>query len=119
MPDLIDDGTWREAALARTSEGFVMNRGLSSVYMLMATAHRYAIGYIEQASVPLSPPTRRTQMSNGRAFVQEQFRKICESKARLRMHSYGLPLPLRLAPSLLTFPPHRLARRVLRLEPCL
>ena len=29
MPDLIDDGTWREAALARTSEVFVTNRGSS------------------------------------------------------------------------------------------
>jgi len=51
MPDLIDDGTWREAALARMSEVFVTNRGLRPMYMLMARAHRYAIDYIEQAPV--------------------------------------------------------------------
>jgi hypothetical protein len=51
MPDLIDDGTWREAALARMSEAFPTNRGLWPMYMLMAGAHRYAIDYIEQAPV--------------------------------------------------------------------
>ena len=51
MPDLIDDGNWREAALARMSEVFVTNRGLRPMYMLMARAHRYAIDYIEQAPV--------------------------------------------------------------------
>jgi hypothetical protein len=51
MPDLIDDGTWREAALARMSEAFPSNRGLWPMYRLMAGAHRYAIDYIEQAPV--------------------------------------------------------------------
>jgi len=100
MPDLIDDGTWREAALARMSEVFVTNRGLRPMYLLMASAHRYAIDYIEQAPVIVLAAARgnadvsRTE----RAFIQEQFRKMCQSKARLRdvMHSYGLPLPLRL-----------------------
>jgi PcfJ-like protein len=99
MPDLIDDGTWREASVARMSEVFVSNRGLRPMYMLMARAHRYAIDYIEQAPVIVlaaahgSAHVRWTE----RAFIQEQFRKMCESKARLRdvMHSYGLPLPLR------------------------
>ena len=38
MPDLIDDGTWREAALARMIEVFPTNRGLWPMYMLMAGA---------------------------------------------------------------------------------
>jgi hypothetical protein len=32
MPDLFDDGTWREAALARMSEAFPTNRGLWPMY---------------------------------------------------------------------------------------
>jgi hypothetical protein len=34
MPDLIDDGTWREAALARMSEVFVTNRGLRPMQVI-------------------------------------------------------------------------------------
>jgi hypothetical protein len=49
MPDLIDDGTWREAALARMIEVFPTDRGLRPMYVLMARAHRFAIDYIEQA----------------------------------------------------------------------
>ena len=95
MPDLIDDGTWRGAALGRMSEAFPTNRGLWPMYMLMARAHRYAIDYIEQAPVIVLAATRD---EGDPAFIQEQFRKMCESKAQLRdvMRSYGLPLPLRL-----------------------
>ena len=100
MPDLIDDGTWREAALARMSEAFPTNRGLWPMYRLMAGAHRYAIDYIEQAPViVLAAAHGNAHVSwSERAFIQEQFRKMCESKAQLRdvMRSYGLPLPLRL-----------------------
>ena len=92
--------TWREAALARMSEVFVTNRGLRPVYLLMASAHRYAIDYIEQAPViVLAAAHGNAHVSwSERAFIQEQFRKMCESKAQLRevMRSYGLPLPLRL-----------------------
>ena len=59
MPDLIDDGAWRDAALARMSDVFVTNRDLRPMYMLMARAHRYAIDYIEQAPVP--PALRRVR----------------------------------------------------------
>ena len=64
------------------------------MYRLMAGAHRYAIDYIEQAPVIVLAATRDGE----HAFIQEQFRKMCESKAQLRevMRSYGLPLPLRL-----------------------
>ena len=100
MPDLIDDGTWREAALARMSEAFPTNRGLWPMYRLMAGAHRYAIDYIEQAPViVLAAAHGNAHVSwSERAFIQEQLRKMCESKAQLRdvMRSYGLPLPLRL-----------------------
>ena len=100
MPDLIDDGIWREAALARLSDVFATNRGLRPMYMLMASAHPYAIDYIEQAPVIVLAAARgNAHLSlTGRAFIQEQFRKMCESKAQLRdvMRSYGLPLPLRL-----------------------
>ena len=100
MPDLIDDGTWREAALARMSKAFPTNRGLWPMYMLMAGAHRYAIDYIEQAPViVLAAAHGDAHVSwSERAFIQETFRKMCESKAQLRdvMRSYGLPLPLRL-----------------------
>ena len=34
MPDLIDDGTWREAALARMSEVLVTNRGLRPMQVI-------------------------------------------------------------------------------------
>jgi hypothetical protein len=63
MPDLIDDGTWREAALARMGEVFPINRGLRPIYLLMASADRYAIDYIEQA--PYSPPRAATHTSQG------------------------------------------------------
>ena len=100
MPDLIDDGTWREAALARMSDVFVTNRGLRPMYMLMARAHRYAIDYIEQAPVIVLAAARGNAYVSGSecAFIQEQLRRLCQSKARLRdvMLSYGLPLPLRL-----------------------
>ena len=100
MPDLSDDGTWREAALARMSEAFPSNRGLWPMYRLMAGAHRYAIDYIEQAPViVLAAAHGNAHVSwSERAFIQEQLRKMCESKAQLRdvMRSYGLPLPLRL-----------------------
>jgi hypothetical protein len=66
----------------------------------MAGAHRYAIDYIEQAPViVLAAAHGNAHVSwSERAFIQEQFRKMCESKAQLRdvMHFYGLPLPLRL-----------------------
>jgi len=51
MPDVIDDGTWVGTALARMGEVFPTNRGLRPIYLLMASAHRYAIDYIEQAPV--------------------------------------------------------------------
>ena len=88
--------TWREAALARMSEVFVTNRGLRPVYLLMASAHRYAIDYIEQAPVIVLAAVRgNAHVSRSeRAFIQEQ---LSQSK-QLRdvMLSYGLPLPLRL-----------------------
>src|SRR6187455_956037 len=88
------------SSLARMSEVFPTNRGLWPMYRLMAMAHRYAIDYIEQAPVIVLAAARgnanvsRTE----RAFIQEQFRKTCQSNAQLRdvMHAYGLPLPLRL-----------------------
>ena len=65
MPDLIDDGTWREAALARMSEAFPTNRGLWPMYRLMAGAHRYAIDYIEQAPVIVLAAVReRTRLKD-------------------------------------------------------
>ena len=100
MPDLIDDETRREAALARMGEAFPINRGLRPIYSLMADAHRYAIDYIEQAPVIVLAATRgNAHVSRSeRAFIQEQLAKMCQSKAQLRdvMLSYGLPLPLRL-----------------------
>jgi hypothetical protein len=100
MPHLIDDENWRGPALARMSEAFPTNRGLWPMYMLMVGAHRYAIDYIEQAPViVLGGAHGNAHVSwSERAFIQEQFRKMCESKAQLRdvMRSYGLPLPLRL-----------------------
>ena len=99
MPDLIDDGPCREAALARMSEAFPTNRGLWPMHRLMAGAHRYAIDYIEQAPViVLAAAHGNAHVSwSESGFIQEQFRKMCQSKAQLRdvMRSYGLPLPLR------------------------
>ena len=100
MPDLINDGTGREAALARMIAAFPTNRGLWPMYRLMAGAHRFAIDYIEQAPViVLAAAHGNAHVSwSERAFIQEQLRKMCESKAQLRdvMWSYGLPRPLRL-----------------------
>jgi hypothetical protein len=64
----------------------------------MAGAHRYAIDYIEQAPViVLAAAHGNAHVSwSERAFIQEQFRKMCESKAQLRDVMHGLPLPLRL-----------------------
>ena len=77
MPDLIDDGTWREAALARMSEAFPTNRGLWPMYRLMAGAHRYAIDYIEQAPViVLAAGHGNAHVSwSERGFIQEQLRQ--------------------------------------------
>ena len=62
------------------------------MYRLMAGAHRYAIDYIEQAPViVLAAAHGNAHVSwSERAFIQEQFRKMCESKAQLRdvMRSY-------------------------------
>jgi len=100
MPELIDDGTRREAALARMGEVFPINRGLRPIYLLMASAHRYAIDYIEQAPVIVLAATRGNAhvLRSECAFIQEHLSKMCQSKAQLRdvMLSYGLPLPLRL-----------------------
>ena len=82
------------------SEAFPTNRGLWPIYRLMAGAHHYAIDYIEQAPVIVLAAARGNAHVSGseRAFIQEQLRKMCQSKAKLRdvMRSYGLPLPLRL-----------------------
>ena len=100
MPDPIDEGRRREAALKRMNEMFPVNRGLKPVYLLMASAHRYAIDYIAQAPVIVLAATRgQAHVSQSeRAFVQEQFSAMCESGAKLRdvMRAYGLPVPLRL-----------------------
>ena len=98
MPNRTDDKTWRDASVARMSEVFVHNRGLRGMYVLMATAHRYAIDYIEQAPVIVLAASNVDVSWTGRPFIQEHFRKMCESRASLRdvMHAYGLPLPLRL-----------------------
>ena len=100
MPDLIDDGTWLGPALARMGEVFPINRGLRPIYLLMASAHRYAIDYIEQAPVIVLAATRGNAhvLRSECAFIQEHLSKMCQSKAQLRdvMLSYGLPLPLRL-----------------------
>jgi PcfJ-like protein len=100
MSDLIDGEIARQAAYKRMEEMFPTNRGLSSIYWLMANAHRYAINYIEQAPVILLAATRgnaHVSLSEW-AFVKEQFSNMCESGAQLRdvMRAYGLPLPLRL-----------------------
>ena len=76
MPDLIDDGTWREAALAGMSEVFPTNRGLRPMYLLMAGAHRYAIDYIEQAPVIVLAAAR------GNAHV---------SRSRARLYPRAVP----------------------------
>jgi hypothetical protein len=100
MPDLVDDETRRAAAFKRMNEMLPVNRGLSTIYLLMANAHRYAIDYIEQAPVILLATTRGNAhvLSSEWAFVKEQLSSMCESGAQLRdvMRAYGLPLPLRL-----------------------
>ena len=63
MPDLIDDGTWRGAALDRMSEAFPTNRGLGLMYVLMASAHRNAIDHIEQV------PGNRKLNNSGKRFA--------------------------------------------------
>ena len=99
MPDLIDGGSWQPTALDRMSQLFPVNRGLWPIYRLMATAHRHAIDYIEQAPVIVLAATRGYSYvsSSECAFIQEQLSNLCQSKAQLRdvMHLYGLPLPLR------------------------
>ena len=87
--------TWREAALARMSEVFATNRGLRPMYLLMASAHRYAIDYIEQAPVIVLAAARgNAHVSRSeRAFIQEQLSQ--QSKAR--RDAFVRPaLPLRL-----------------------
>ena len=75
MPDLTDDGTWREAALARMSEAFPTNRGLWPIYRLMAGAHHYAIDYIEQAPVIVLAAAR------GNAHVSGSERALSKSSS--------------------------------------
>ena len=80
------------------SDVFVSNRGLRGTYLLLARSHRYAIDYIEQAPVIVLAADNVDNSWTGRAFIQEEFRKMCESRAPLRdvMRAYGLPLQLRL-----------------------
>ena len=68
MPDLIDDGTWREPVLARMSDVFPTNRGLRPTYMLTARAHRYAIDYIEQVPVPPALPRARCALDRTKSL---------------------------------------------------
>jgi PcfJ-like protein len=122
MHDVTDDGTWREAALARMSEVFPINRGLRPMYLLMASAHRYAIDYIEQAPVIVLAAARGNARVSWceRAFIREQLSKMCQSKAQLRdvMFSYGLPLPLRLLDgSVLTSSRATVIRRLALMNP--
>ena len=82
MPDLIDDGTWREAALARMSEAFPTNRGLWPMYRLMAGAHRYAIdtrrlhGGLSRADKRIATSIQRRR-SKGRRFSAARARRLC------------------------------------------
>ena len=122
MPDPIDEGRRREAALKRMNEMFPVNRGLKPVYLLMASAHNYAIDYIEQAPVIVLAATRgQAHVSQSEcAFVQEQFSAMCESGAKLRdvMRAYGLPVPLRLLdPRVLTSTRATVIRRLALMNP--
>jgi hypothetical protein len=99
MSNRIHSETSRHAAFQRMDAMFPTNRGLRPVFFLMANAHPYAIDYIEQAPVIVLAATlgKTNFLWSERAFVQEQFRSMCERGAQLRdvMRAYGLPLPLR------------------------
>lgn len=99
MSNPVDGETSRRSAFQHLDRMFPTNRGLRPIFSLMANAHRYAIDYIAQAPVIVLAVTRgRTHLpSSERAFVEEQFRNLCENGPPLRdvMRTYGLPLPLR------------------------
>jgi hypothetical protein len=98
MSDLVRDESQREASLKRMSELFPVNKGLRPIYLLMASAHRYAIDYIEQAPVIVLAVTRSQAhvCQSERTFVREQFSAMCERGAQLLMRAFGLPQLLRL-----------------------
>ena len=86
MTELIDNKDSHRAAFKRMDKVFPVNRGLHSIFLLMANAHRYAIDYIEQAPVIVLAATlgqAHVSLSEW-AFVKEQFSQMCESGAKLR-----------------------------------
>jgi hypothetical protein len=96
MIDPVDNKDRRQIAYKRLEDMFPGNRGLRTIFLLMANAHRHAIDYIEQAPVIVAAATRgqaHVSLSEW-AFVKEQLIQMCESGAKLRnvMRAYGLPL---------------------------
>lgn len=96
--DLEFDDAWRTDARKRAIKLFP-NQGLQPVAQLMASAHKYAIQYVEQAPVIViaaargSNPRRR----NERAYLTGQLAEMCKRGDRLRtvMAAYGMPQALR------------------------
>jgi hypothetical protein len=93
MPDLIDDGTWREAALARMSEVFVTNRGLRPVF---ADGERAPLRHRLHRASPGDRARRRARTHTSQGPSAPLFKSSSARAKRDVMLSYGLPLPLRL-----------------------
>jgi hypothetical protein len=101
---------------------FPLSRGLEPIFLLMASAHRYAIDYIEQAPVIVLAATHgnaHVPLSEW-AVIRERLSTMCESRAQLRdvMRAYDLPLPLRLLDArVLTSSRAMVIRRLAQMKP--
>lgn len=98
MADIEIDDVWRTAARERACKLFP-NQGLQPVAQLMASSHRYAIDYIEQAPAIVLAATRghAPRSRNERSYLTGQIAEFCRRGDQLRnvMRAYDLPLPIR------------------------
>jgi len=98
MIDTEFDDPWRTDARERARKMFT-NQGLQPVAQLMASAHRYAIDYIDQAPVIVLAATRgyTPQKRNERSHLTGRIAEFCRRGDRLKdvMKAYDLSLPLR------------------------
>lgn len=98
MTDIEFDDKWRTDSRARAVKMFP-NQGLQPIAQLMASAHRYAIDYIDQAPVIVLAATRghSPRQRNERSYLAGRIAEFCRRGDQLKdvMKAYDLPLPLR------------------------
>lgn len=97
-PSLLNDETWRLDA-ARRAVALFPNSGVHDVAAIMASAHPYAIQYLEQAPalIPLVTMGASARTAADRTIVARRFGEAVYKAPRLRevLRRFHAPLPLR------------------------